>query len=659
MSQVLVERPADRQPGRSPGPARRLVPVARPAGLVLAAWGATLGARALGVEWLLPPLVLVATASLLRGGRTLLDRLMLALMLLLGTTCAAGLLFSVWPWGLDPTLISGAGLTVLILLGALLRRRPSLPRPALIDALPLLAGGGGTLYLARQYLRGDFGHRLGLAMAGEDLGRHFSIFDGIRAMGGYLFLHPSQAGQHVYEGIIRYPQGFHLTAALLDGFLRSSPARASSTSAFDHFLGFHNAAYGLLMLTVVWAALWIGGPLVRAGARAAVVFAFLVPFMLYTDLVSDYVSGYPSEILGLTLVAMLVAVLSRPLPGIRTQLLVMAAVLVAIGFSYYLYLPGAALGAGLWLILRRRRLRGHALFAALLTVVTGGLALTAPALGTLVGNAADALAASASVRTSRAVLMALALALLAGMGTRSGRRLRLWRRYRLAAGCVCAFSAVLGGYQLITDGVTGYYFEKSLHAVEICLLVGLGALAALVPAPVRPRAGLALRQRLTTGLPALLLAAAVVTGLGVVTGDSPFRPKVTGSGTNWGRTWAAGRIAAFDAGRTVATIYAEHPPLPGELTLVFAAGGLRQYDLTLFVSVLQRDVRPGVYRALYGTPDNLVDTDPAALETVLLDIRQPIEAVTTTTGTTEFIREMKARHPALPLRLVDLSGRRS
>jgi hypothetical protein len=625
--------------------------------LILLAWIVAIGSGRLGVSWILPPLILLTTASLLQGGRTLLDRLMLALMLLLGATCAAGLLFSVWPWGLDPPPVGGFSLTVLILLGALLRRRPSLPRLALVDVLPLVAGGGAALYLARQYLRGDLAHRLGLAMAGEDLGRHFSIFDSIRAMGGYLFLHPAEAGQHVYNGIIRYPQGFHLTAALLDGFLRSSPDRAGSTSAFDHFLGFHNAAYGLLTLTVVWAALWIGGPLLRTGWRPALVFAFLVPFMLYTDLVSDYVSGYPSEILGLTLVAMLVAVLARPVPGIRTQLLVIAALLVAIGFSYYLYLPGAALGAVLWLINRRRRLRGHALFTTVTAVLTAGLALVAPVLGTVVGKAANALAATASVRTSRDVLLALGLALLAGLVTRSGRRLRLWRRYGLAVGSALAFSVVLGGYQVITRGTTGYYFEKSLHAVEICLLAGVGALAPLVPAPARPRAGLLARQRLGANLPALLLAGAMVAALGVVDADSPFRPILPGGGANWGRTWASGGISAFDAGRAVATIYFDHPARPGEITLVFADVGLRQYDLTLFVSVLQRDARPGVYRALYGTPDNLVDTSPAALTTVLTDINEPIEAVTTTTTTTTFIRDIKAAHPSLPLRLVDLSGR--
>ncbi|GAA5181084.1 hypothetical protein GCM10023322_14900 [Rugosimonospora acidiphila] len=655
MSQVLLEPAAEFRPRPGSGRTRLLVAIARTAALVALAWLATAGADRLGADWLVPPLILVGTASLLRGGRTLLDRLVLALALLLGATCAAGLLFSVWPWGLDPPRVGGAGLTVLIVLGAVLRRRPHLPRPALVDALVLLGATGGTLYLGRPYLTGGFGHRLGLAMAGEDLARHFSIFDGIRATGGYLFLDPAQANRYVYEGIIRYPQGFHLTAALLDGFLRSSPAPANSTSAFDHFLGFHTATFGLLILAVAWAALWIGGPLVRVGARAALVVAFLVPFVLYTDLTSDYVSGYPSEVFGLALVALLVAVLARPLPGIRTQLVIVCALLVGIGFGYYLYLPGAAIGAGLWLLACRRRMRGRPAFTVAVAALATALALVGPAVGTLLGRAATALSAPASIHNSRDVLLALTLAIMAGALTRSGRRARVWRRYGVAIASMALFSAALGGYQVATRGETGYYFEKSLHALEIGLLAGVGVLARLVPAPARCPARPALRRRLASGLPPLLLATSTLAALGVVNGDSPFRPRVDSEHSNWGRSWARGDLTRAAAGRTVAAIYSDHPPRPGEVTLVFADIGLHQYDLTLFVSVLQRGVRPGVYRALYDTPANLVQTDPATLQTVLLNIREPIEAVTTTTTTTTFIRWMQAHHPSLPLRLVDLS----
>src|SRR2546423_15403078 len=95
----------------APAPPRR--PWRPVAVLVVLAWAVPGTAQLLGIDWLLPPLVLVATASLLRVGRTLLDRLMLALCLLLGGTCAAGLPLSVWPWRLQPVPVAILALTVL------------------------------------------------------------------------------------------------------------------------------------------------------------------------------------------------------------------------------------------------------------------------------------------------------------------------------------------------------------------------------------------------------------------------------------------------------------------------------------------------------------------------------------------------------------------
>ncbi|GIH13955.1 hypothetical protein [Rugosimonospora africana] len=652
MPQAVLEPATQLRPRSHTSRARRAL--GRPAGLIVLAALVPTACHLLRADWVLPPLILVATASLLRGGQTLLDRLMFALMLLLGAACAGGLLLSLWPWGLAPPAVGGLALAVLVVVGTVLGRRPSLPRPRPADALPLLAGLGGFAYLGASYLRADFAGRVNRAMAGEDLGRHFSIFDSIRRLGGYLFLDPTGAGAHVYDGIIRYPQGFHFIAALLDGFLRSSTAPGTPTSAFDHFLGFHTAAYGLFMLSVIWAAGWVGGPLVRTGARPLVLFAFLTPVLLYTDLLANYVSGYPSEILGLSLVAGLVALLARPLPGIRTQLLLVAAVLVAIGFSYYLFLPGAALGTLLWLVHRRRAVLTRPVFTAALAVVTATLALAPVVLGMFVGKAADALSARASIRDSRDLVIALTLAILAGILCRPGGRPRTWLRYGLAAGAMMAAAAVLGGYQAIVDGSTGYYFEKSLHAVEVTLLVGIGALALLVPPPARP-ASATPRRHLATALPAVLLAVSLVAGLGVVRGDSPFRPRVNAGFDSWGPAWTKGRLSPRGSGAAVATILRDHPPRPGEVTLVFDANGLRQYDLTLFVAVLRRDGTAGVFRALYGQPDNLVDTNRASLTTMLLDIHQPIEAVTMTSRTAEFIQDIRVKHPDLGLRLVDLS----
>jgi hypothetical protein len=70
-----------------------------------AAWLVPVLAYARGVAAVLPPLVLALTAGLLRGGRTLLDRRVLATALLLGAVAAAGLLCSAGPWGTAP----GAG----------------------------------------------------------------------------------------------------------------------------------------------------------------------------------------------------------------------------------------------------------------------------------------------------------------------------------------------------------------------------------------------------------------------------------------------------------------------------------------------------------------------------------------------------------------------
>jgi len=102
----------------------------RVGGLVAAAWLGIVVVYAAGLALVLPPLLLLAVASLLRGGRTLLDRLMLATGLLLGLTCVAGLVFTIWPWGMHPVPVAGTAFTALILLAARHRRRPALPRPA-------------------------------------------------------------------------------------------------------------------------------------------------------------------------------------------------------------------------------------------------------------------------------------------------------------------------------------------------------------------------------------------------------------------------------------------------------------------------------------------------------------------------------------------------
>src|SRR5262245_40386287 len=92
----------------------------------------------LGADWLLPPLILVATASLLRSGRTLLDRLMIATALLLGTVCVSTLVFGVWGLGMAPVPLAATALTVLAVIAFATGRKPRLPRPTVADGFSVV-----------------------------------------------------------------------------------------------------------------------------------------------------------------------------------------------------------------------------------------------------------------------------------------------------------------------------------------------------------------------------------------------------------------------------------------------------------------------------------------------------------------------------------------
>ena len=320
------------------------------AALVAAAWLVIALLYLGGVAFLVPPLLLIATAALLRGGRTVLDRLMLATGLLLGLTCLGALVFAVWPWGLHPVTAGGTAATTLIVAAARTGRRPRLPRLGATDAIAGLAVAAVGAVVAWPLLRDGRTGRLALVMDGEDLARHAALFDAIRHAGGYLFQHPAQGRTLVYEGMVSYPQGEHVTAALLDGFVRSSAAaHGTGAGMFDHYLAFVAAGYLLLAATLVWAAQWIGaGGLTPA--RMVPVAGGIAVLCAFGELLDLVRFGYPSQVLGLAEAVMLLTVLIRPVPRPRQQLLLVAALLAAVGFTYYLYLPPVGLAAILWLM---------------------------------------------------------------------------------------------------------------------------------------------------------------------------------------------------------------------------------------------------------------------------------------------------------------------
>ena len=477
----------------------------------------------LHADVVLPVVILVGTASLLRGGRTLLDRLMLATLLLLGLVSAAGLVFSFWPWGLDPVPVGRAGLLGLVLVAALARRRPRLPlRMGWSDALLWAGGLGPAVFLWSGFWGKDAAHRLAMVIGAEDLARHFTVFDTIRAAGGYLPFHREAAARTVNPGLIDYPQASHLLSALLDNFARSSTSLGDGFVAFDHYLAWCLVGYGILALSLVWGTRWVAGPALR-GWRLVAAVSVITGCTGGGYLVSLVDRGYPSEALGLALLTMVLALAARPLKRPREQALLLATGLVGLGFTYYFFLPLAGLAVLTWLMVyRRSSWRGPWQRApwSTLAIGIGAAPLTAfwPALSILGGvSVTAALLPNVGIPLlDPRVIVALCALVLLGVVTRSGRRNPVWRSIGVQLVLAGGIAVTIAAYQLYRTGDISYYTEKALHGVLVVGLLGLGAIGLLVPADpfgwvLRGRA------RWLTGfaLPALtsVLAAALAYGV--------------------------------------------------------------------------------------------------------------------------------------------------
>ncbi|WP_328416892.1 hypothetical protein OG470_27730 [Micromonospora sp. NBC_00389] len=591
--------PAARRPGIGP-----LLAV------LVACWLVPLGANAVHAAWLLPPLVLFATASLLRSGRTLLDRVVLALALLAGLTCAAGLLFSVWPWGLHPVPVSGLALTVLTLAAALSRRAPRLPRPGWSDLASLAAAALAAGYLATPYLRAtSFGQRLNLAMVGEDNGRHPALFDVIGRLGGYLFLDPDTAREQIFSGLVHYPQGWHFTTALLDGFLRSAGDAPTGPALMDHYVLWCLATFGMLLIALIWAAQHVAGPL--HPLRRLVLIIAVTALVLGTELPRLLVAGYPSETFGLSLSAILIALVVRPLHRLREQLILVGAVLIGIGFSYYLFLFPIGAMVLCWLVADRRRLRTRPGTVAIIALFTAALAPLTALLGVLVAGQSEALAAPGGtppVETYNAML-GLGALVVAGIFVQTNRGESTWRRYLVVLAVGLLFSAAMAAVNLANGTQPAYYFGKTAHLVIVVLIIGTAALARLLPVPAESTDSEPRRRPITGALPSVATAAlvtiALLAGTGLIGWTGGFFHR-TGSNGTWAKDWAGRDVRAITRPASVtAAAYRAYPAIPGTVTLVVDKQGLHGYRESIFLSAMQGtsgQTEPGIYFTIYEEP---------------------------------------------------------
>ncbi|MBL6280516.1 hypothetical protein JMF97_30725, partial [Micromonospora fiedleri] len=138
-----------------------------------------------------------------------------------------------------------------------------------------------------------------------------------------------------------YPQGWHLLVALLDGHRTPPGGGPAGAAAVEPFLWWNFATFGLLVLVLLWAAQRLPGPLHPLSRLVlTVVVGALVPG---SQMPRMLVSGYPTETLGLTLTAVLAVLVARPVGAPRDHFLLLAALLVGIGYTYYPFLPAAVL----------------------------------------------------------------------------------------------------------------------------------------------------------------------------------------------------------------------------------------------------------------------------------------------------------------------------
>ncbi|MGW3602079.1 hypothetical protein [Micromonospora sp. NPDC005161] len=629
-----------------PVPARRRALLIA-AGLA-AAWVVPVLAYALGLAGLLPPLVLLLTAGLLRVGRTLLDRLVLAVALLVGAVCAAALLFSFWPWGLHPVPVAGTALTALLGLGLLTGRRPRLPRPVPADLAPVAAAVLSGLALAWPYLRADgLAGRLAYAMVGEDNSRHLAAVEGIRAVGGYLFADPDAAARIAPEAMVYYPQGFHVTAALLDTFLRSSTAAGGPASTLDHYLGWAISAYALLVLAVVWAAGRIAGRLlnpVRAFGLAGVVTALA----LGSELTRFVVYGYPGESLGLALTAILIALVCRPVARTGTQLCLLGALCVGVGFAYLMFLPVVGVLVLAWLVRHRRAVRRRSWLLVTVAVVTAVLTPLPSVAGLLFTDQVDNVATGGGVFPRYDAYLALTAVIGAGLFA-GGLRLPVWRRY---AGALAAALAFAVGFLVYFRGLgtdPRYYYGKTLHLLLVVLLIGAGAGLLLRPPPARVAAA-----RRPGALPAVL--ARVLVALSLVVGTAGIAGLARGGGifaqpfgnrsTTWSAAWWSGLLARPRQADVTARALAQAPVRDGEVTVVVSDHRREGYLETLFLATLQ-----GTHGASAPAFYNLPLAEPARAAAVVERERRPIRFLTTGPEAAAVVERLLAERPELRSRV--------
>jgi hypothetical protein len=569
---------------------------------LVGAWLLPLATHAIGIDWLLPLVILVALAALLSG--SVLDRSVKALGLLAGLTTAAGVLISLWPWRMSPVAVAGVALSVLALLSAKVKVAKPYESPK--DRLVVLGWVVGTAFVALPLVTRGLGARLALIAPGEDFSRHFLIYDAIGQIGGYISLHNAEAQRFVSAasgiGILDYPQGAHFVYALLGhfaGFNEGSVPRPAASLSF--LIWCLLGTYSFLILAVLWAARRIAGP----GASPLGLFVTLVPIaalLVFGDPVTVLFRGFPNEVLGLALAAVLVGIVARPARRHGEQMVAVVALVVGISFVYYLFLPFAVVVAVVWLVANRRAvLRRWWLLA--IPVCAAPLAFITP-FANPAANSSYQLLTNGTALTVDRPLTALLL-VVTGWALWRRRRSPVDRLAGTVLGVALLGVLVIAVYQYVEVGRTVYYFEKTVHLLIIVSLCAFGTVARLVPELAVRR----LREpRLAAVTVLVLLVSVSIPVLG-----GPWHTK-KGS---FGFVMIIG-VDKGTAGGDDAVYLARHYPSGDDAVVVdLMHSSYTNFSGTLYGSALRRDYRYGEAWAQFLGATNADPKSMADLEALI------------------------------------------
>jgi hypothetical protein len=317
----------------------------------------------------------------------------------------------------------------------------------------------------------------------------------------------------------------------------------------------------------------------------------------------------------------LAAVAIRPLAHDREQILLIGALLVAISFTYYLFLPVAGLMAAGWLVAYRRRVMPRWRYTVAVAVVSLALAVLPPLLNRSADPGAVLLQKGQAVPVRTHPMWGLGLACLAASIMLIVRRRRFGVVATVAIGMAGVFAAGINRYQSANAG-DSYFWYKSLHEATVVILVASGTLAAVVRLP--PRLARRSRWRLVTAVAAALVAL----------GSVGYYGRGTATSMSEGRRYLAGRTAEpSPAARDTFAVFDRFPHPDDKLTVVYMDGQWPQFYATIYLGLLHhqygtaedfaqhirpwngKHYLPQIEPLIVGSPRpvRIISTDPKAL----------------------------------------------